>query len=298
MRLHLLLFRALLWLYPGRFRRAYGADMTLLFAERLEQQIGLVRRAGFWQRTATNIAATAAAERWAALRRWQATPHNDSTEEGALMFGLLQDARYALRLLRRQPSFSAFVVLTLAIGIGANSAVFSVVNGVVLTPLPFAESERLIAIWGRFDPESGFDFPQFVLSNPEYVDYRNHSKAVGEMAAYGVRAATVGAAGGDPERVPAANVSSSFFPLLRVQPALGRAFTEPEDTPAGARVVVLVTRVLAVALWRGRINPRPGHRLERRSDRGRRRHATRVRLSPRRHEALVADTDRSSKPGQ
>ena len=98
------------------------------------------------------------------------------------MLGLFQDARYALRLLRRQPSFSIFVVLTLAIGIGANSAVFSVVNGVVLRPLPFAESERLIAIWGRFDPESGFDFPQFVLSNPEYVDYRDHSRAVGEMA--------------------------------------------------------------------------------------------------------------------
>ena len=236
---HLLLFRSLLWLYPGRFRRAYGEDMALLFAERLDRQDGLASRARFWQRTAINIAATAGAERWASLRPRQKTPNHDQINERGLMSGLIQDARYALRLLRRQPSFSVFVVLTLAIGIGANSAVFSVVNGVVLKPLPFAESERLVAIWGRFDPESGFDFPQFVLSNPEYVDYRNHSRAVSEMSAYAVRSATVGAPGGDPERVPSATVTSSFFSLLRVRPALGRAFTEEEDTPTGAQVVVL-----------------------------------------------------------
>jgi putative ABC transport system permease protein len=239
MKLQLLLFRALLWLYPNRFRRAYGRDMELLFAERLGQDRSPAERVRFWTRTAINIAATAAAERWTSVRRSNNALHHDSVKEGRLMFGLLQDARYALRLLRRQPSFSIFVVLTLAIGIGANSAVFSVVNGVVLKPLPFAESERLIAIWGRFDPESGFDFPQFVLSNPEYVDYRNHSRAVGEMAAYAVRSATVGAPGGDPERVPSATVTSSFFPLLRVQPALGRAFTKEEDTPSGAQVVLL-----------------------------------------------------------
>ena len=238
MTLHRLVFRALLWLYPAGFRRAYGGDMELLFSERLSEQDGVLRRLRFWLRTAVNIAATAASERWSSARP-VATHRHTLVNEGGPMFGLLQDARYALRLLRRQPSFSIFVVLTLAIGIGANSAVFSVVNGVVLKPLPFAESERLIAIWGRFDPESGFDFPQFVLSNPEYVDYRDHSRAVGEMAAYEVRSATVGAPGADPERVPAAAVSSSFFPLLRVQPALGRAFTAEEDTPKGTRVVVL-----------------------------------------------------------
>jgi predicted permease len=132
-----------------------------------------------------------------------------------------------------------FVVLTLAIGIGANSAVFSVVNGVLLKPLPFEDSDRLVAIWGRFDPASGFDFPQFVLSNPEYVDYRNHSRAVNEMAAYALRSVTVGGAGADPQRVPTAAVTASFFPLLRTQPAKGRAFTAEEDSPAGPAVVVL-----------------------------------------------------------
>lgn len=168
------------------------------------------------------------------------------------MTGFLQDARYALRLLRRQPAFALFVVLTLAIGIGANSAVFSVVNGVLLRPLPFEDSDRLVAIWGRFDPESGFNFPQFVLSNPEYVDYRNHSRAVGEMAAYQERSTTVGTAGSDPERVPSAAVTSSLFTLLRVQPALGRAFTAHEDSPSGDRVAVL-----SDGYWRSRFGGDP-----------------------------------------
>jgi putative ABC transport system permease protein len=155
------------------------------------------------------------------------------------MSGLPQDARYALRLLRRQPSFAVFVIVTLAVGIAANSAVFSVVNGVALKPLPFDESDRLVAIWGRFDPESGFNFPQFVLSNPEYLDYRNNARAVGEMAAYQTRSTTVRVPGSDPERVPSASVTSSFLPLLRVQPALGRGFTAEEDSPSGAAVAVL-----------------------------------------------------------
>lgn len=168
------------------------------------------------------------------------------------MTGFLQDAHYAFRLLRRQPAFAIFVVLTLAIGIGATSAVFSVVNGVLLKPLPFDESDRLVAIWGRFDPESGFDFPQFVLSNPEYVDYRNHSRAIGEMAAYQERSTTVGTAGSDPERVPSAAVTSSLFTVLRVQPALGRGFTEQEDTPSGDRVAVL-----SHGYWRSRFGGDP-----------------------------------------
>lgn len=237
--LPILVFRTLLRLYPARFRREYGADMEQLFVERLREQPDGRARRRFVVRTASNIVSTAAAESLRRLRRVPSALTRRLRDNGGLMFGLLQDARYALRLLRRQPSFSIFVILTLAIGIGANSAVFSVVNGVVLRPLPFADSDRLIAIWGRFDPESGFDFPQFVLSNPEYVDYRNASRTVGEMAAFATRSATVGGPGADPDRVPTAAVTSSFFPLLRVQPALGRAFSAEEDSPKGAAVVVL-----------------------------------------------------------
>ena len=90
------------------------------------------------------------------------------------MSNLLQDLRFAIRAFRRQPAFVAVVVLTLALGIGANTAIFSVVNGVLLSPRPFDASEDLINVWGRFDPVSGFDFPTFPLSPPEFVDYREY----------------------------------------------------------------------------------------------------------------------------
>jgi putative ABC transport system permease protein len=234
---HLLAFRALLWLYPRGFRETYAADMSLLFLDRLRESRGPTARTAFWLRTAANLALTAAAERW--TRRRSRALTRSPKKEGEPMSGLLYDVGYAFRLLRRQPSFAVFVVLTLAVGIAANSAVFSVVNGVLLRPLPFGDSERLVAIWGRFDPESGFDFPQFVLSNPEYVDYRNHSRAIAEMAAYQTRTTTVGTPGNDPERVPSAAVTSTFFPLLQVQPALGRGFTAEEDSPSGAAVAVI-----------------------------------------------------------
>ncbi|HVH54755.1 MAG TPA: ABC transporter permease, partial [Vicinamibacterales bacterium] len=247
---HLLAFRALLRLYPRAFREAYAEDMELLFVERLRERRSPGARVEFLTRTGANIASTAFAERW--TQRPPAAPTPFPKKKGEPMTGFLQDARYAFRLLRRQPAFALFVVLTLAVGIGANSAVFSVVNGVLLRPLPFEESDRLVAVWGRFDPESGFDFPQFVLSNPEYVDYRNHSRAVGEMAAYQQRSTTVGTPGSDPERVPSAAVTSSLFPLLRVQPALGRAFTAQEDTPSGAAVAVLSN-----GYWRSRFGGDP-----------------------------------------
>jgi len=247
---HLLAFRALLRLYPRAFREAYAEDMELLFVERLRERRSPGARVEFLTRTGANIASTAFAERW--TQRPPAAPTPFPKKKGEPMTGFLQDARYAFRLLRRQPAFALFVVLTLAVGIGANSAVFSVVNGVLLRPLPFEESDRLVAVWGRFDPESGFDFPQFVLSNPEYVDYRNHSRAVGEMAAYQQRSTTVGTPGSDPERVPSAAVTSSLFPLLRVQPALGRAFTAQEDSPSGAAVAVLSN-----GYWRSRFGGDP-----------------------------------------
>ena len=175
------------------------------------------------------------------------------------MAGFFQDTRYALRLLRRQPAFSLFVILTLAVGIGANSAVFSVVNGVLLKPLPHHQSDRLVSVWGRFDPESGFDFPQFPLSNPEYIEYRDHTRALSGIAAYRATSATVTSAGAEPERVPVA--------LVTAKPVRGarrdaRARTQlcrrgrPSRRSASRRVVA---RVLAIAI-RGRSARRRQHR--------------------------------------
>lgn len=155
------------------------------------------------------------------------------------MFGFVQDTRSALRLLRRQPTVAIFVVLTLAVGIGATTAVFSVTDSVLLRPLPYPDSDRLVRVWGRFDPESGFEFPQFPLSNPEYLDYAAHTRALEDVAAYATRTITVGSPGGEPERVAAAAVTRNLFAVLRTAPALGRAFSVEEGQPGGPPVVLL-----------------------------------------------------------
>jgi putative ABC transport system permease protein len=238
-------FRMLLAAYPREFRRAYRADMELLFAERFAD----ARRAGtatsFVVRTGANLLATGAAERWAGIR--SAQRGNLIQVRRVKMTGIGQDISYAVRLLRRQPSFSLFVILTLALGIGATTAVFSVADSVLLRPLPYEESDRLVRIYGRFDPESGFDFPQFPLSNPEFLDYKAHTRALDDIAAFTHRTVTVGGVGGDPERVGAVAVTDNLFPLLRAVPALGRGFSTADNRPGALPVVVL-----SDAYWRGR----------------------------------------------
>ena len=91
---------------------------------------------------------------------------------------LVQDCRLGLRSLRRAPGFSAVAVLTLTLGVGATTAMFSVVNSVLLSPLPYPQSDRLVAVWSRFLPESGFDFPESPLSPPEYFAYRAQTRTV------------------------------------------------------------------------------------------------------------------------
>ncbi len=236
-RLAVIVFRALLRLYPRRFRSTYGTEMERLFADRFADAEG--QRAVFLLRSLLNVAMSGIAERWAARRVNRQRRSATAAIEGGTMSGLLQDIRYAFRLLSRQPAFSLFVVVTLAVGIGANSAVFSVVNGVLLKPLPHYQSDRLVAVWGRFDPESGFDFPQFPLSNPEYIEYRDHTRMLSDIAAYRTTSATVIHGGAEPERVPAALVTANLFQLLGAAPVLGRTFADAEDRPDGPHVVVL-----------------------------------------------------------
>jgi putative ABC transport system permease protein len=229
------LVRLLLAAYPRSFRRTYGADFELLFVERHDEARAAGKGGRFLIRSALNIIATAAAERFE--RRRVTRARRLQQERKAIMSGLAHDLTYAFRLLRRQPGFALFVVLTLAIGIGANTAVFSVVDGVLLRPLPYPDSDRLVNVWGRFDPESGFDFPQFSLSAPEYLDYRQQTRALEDVAAAREQSVTVG--GAEPERVMAVAVTGNLFSVLRAAPILGRTFSPDEMKPGGARVVVL-----------------------------------------------------------
>jgi predicted permease len=169
------------------------------------------------------------------------------------MFGWFNDFRYALRQIRRQPAHAAFVVLTLAVGIGATTAVFSVVRGVLLRPLPYPESDRLVAVWGRFLPESGFDFPQFSLSVPEYLDYKAATRAMQDVALFQTGSATVGADEGAPERVRLAAMTPNTLALLRVPVAHGRDFLASDGIPNAPRVVIL-----GHGYWQRRFGGDPG----------------------------------------
>jgi len=241
------LVRQALRLYPPRFHQRYATDMEQQFADLWQDRPGLASRLVFLVVTLANLALSALAE-----RRQTSLEGTPAVTKGGLVFGWLQDVHYALRLLRRQPGFALFIVLTMAIGIGANVAVFSVVDGVLLKPLPFAESDRLVAIWGRFDPESGFNFPSFPLSNPEFVDYRAEARALEDVAAWTRLSTTVGGPGAEPERVASAGVSGNLFSVLRVSPALGRTFTREEDSPNGSPAAVLST-----GYWRSRFGSDP-----------------------------------------
>jgi putative ABC transport system permease protein len=243
------LFRVLLAAYPRPFRETYGADMEQLFVERLADARARGGRARFLWRTGLDMAVSGCAERLATRR--QITGLDD--RKGSNMSGLVQDVSYTLRLLRRRPAFALFVVLTLAVGIGANTAMFSVVNGVLLRPLPYADPAELVSVWGRFDPESGFEFPQFPLSGPEFLDYQQQTQALEALAAFNVGSATVGGEGAEPERVLTAVATGNLFDLLGARPVLGRTFAPDEAAPGGAPVVVL-----SHAYWQSRFGADPG----------------------------------------
>jgi hypothetical protein len=138
------------------------------------------------------------------------------------MENVLSDLRIASRRLRQSPSFSILTVLTLALGIGATTAIFSVVSGVLLGPLPYDEAENLVYINTYFLPESGFDFAEYAVGSPEYFDDEDANTAMEEVAAVSTEAVTITAGRGDPEVVRAGWVSPSMFTVLRTPPLLGR----------------------------------------------------------------------------
>jgi predicted permease len=147
---------------------------------------------------------------------------------------LFQDVRYGLRQLGHNPGFTAVAVITLALGMGANTAIFSVVNGVLLNPLRYAEPDRLIALYSRYP-----NYDRGSISYPNFLDWVHENRSFSALAAY--RPDDFSLTGrGEPERAAAEMVSASFFPLLRVQPVLGRTLL-PEEDQIGARPVVLIS---------------------------------------------------------
>jgi putative ABC transport system permease protein len=158
-----------------------------------------------------------------------------------------QDLRYALRSLRKSPGFTALAVLAMALGIGANTAVFTVVNGVLLRPLPFVQPERLFLI--AYNPGLGFSGPG--LEDQHYLEIQRRTRAFERVTTFDEDQVTLTGAG-DAVRLQAALVTSSFFPVLRVSPAMGRTFASQEEQAGSPGVAVLSEK-----LWRSRFAADP-----------------------------------------
>ncbi|HEY7568353.1 MAG TPA: ABC transporter permease, partial [Gemmatimonadaceae bacterium] len=159
---------------------------------------------------------------------------------------LIQDVRYGLRALRRTPAFTAIAVLTLALAIGANSAVFSVVNNVLLQPLPFRDPARLYLV-SHTPTNLPFELPPG-LADRLYIAYRERARAFESVAGYQRQQVTLSGVG-DAARLFGTRVSANFFTTLGVAPAVGRSFVADEEIPGRDRVVILGDR-----LWRQRFN--------------------------------------------
>ena len=159
-----------------------------------------------------------------------------------------KDVRFGLRTLAKSPGTTLAALLALALGIGANTAIFSVVNSVLLQPMPYPDSERLVLVW-ESNPELGF--PRFTVAPPNFLDWRQQSRSFEDLAA--VEFARFSLTGGEqPQAVQGARVSSSFFRLMRSEPSPGRGFRPEEDRP-GAPPVAVISR----ALWQSRFGSDP-----------------------------------------
>jgi predicted permease len=161
---------------------------------------------------------------------------------------LWQDLRYGLRMLLKHPGFTAVAALTLALGIGANTAIFSVVNAVLLRPLPYREPGQLVRVYSEFPT---MDLKKFWLSAPEFLDIQNEAESWEAIGAWSMGGANVGT-NGEPIRATAALVTRGLIEALGVQPAMGRNFTVEEDRAGGTRVALISDR-----LWRRAFGAEP-----------------------------------------
>ena len=168
---------------------------------------------------------------------------------GGWLLGLWGDVRDGARALRASPGLTVVALLTLAVGIGANVAIFSVVNAVLLRPLPFADPDRLVGFWGS-EPKRGL--PVVAWADALYVHFRNRGRVLRPVAAYGEYQFTVTNGTGEAERIRGAAVTANFFETLGRSPIRGRAFTAAEEGPRREHVAIL-----GYGLWQRRYGGDP-----------------------------------------
>jgi len=245
---------ALVWLYPPSFRR----DVGLGLVDAMEDRMHARRCAGASSIGARLPAAVDAlrnvpAEWMDAIRAnrtgdEQVHVQDHAAVKGRSMFDTwMQDVRYGLRLWRRRPGFAFVAILTLALGAGANTAMFSIVNAVLLRPLPYPDADRLVSVWGKTT-----QFPRGLVS---YDEYQAIAKETGTVEAAGVwLGQSVNLTGVDePQRMIGSFVSGSFFDVLGLRAERGHFFSEEESAPGTVKQVVVITH----QTWQRRFNGDP-----------------------------------------
>ncbi len=163
------------------------------------------------------------------------------------MLVLIQNIRYTLRLLRKSPGYTFVVMLMLGVGIGANTALFSIIDSILLRPLPYPQADKLMVLLER-----DHDQVPGTASLPNYLDWRTNQHSFTDLALVRGEQFNLSAPGQTPERTPGATVTANYLDILGVQPVLGRNLTEAEDTPGGPAVVMV-----SDALWRQRFGAKP-----------------------------------------
>jgi putative ABC transport system permease protein len=225
------LFRALVRVLPFDFRTNYEGQMEGVFREQhreVEERGGFLGALKLWKETIAGIFTTAPREHWQILT---------------------SDCSYALRMMGKNPGFTAVAVLTLALGIGANTAIFSVVHSVLLRALPYPQGQQLIFIRQQ---EKNLGIEDWGFSVKEIEDYRAQNRTLSGLVEYHAMSFTL-FGHGDPERVRTGVVSANYFELFGVQPLLGRTFL-PDDEKLGAPPVLL----LSYEYWKSNFGSDPG----------------------------------------
>src|SRR5271169_3434772 len=225
------LFRALVRVLPFDFRTNYEGEMEGVFREQqreAQERSGLLGALKLWKETIAGIFATAPREHWQILK---------------------SDCGYAVRMMRKNPGFTAVAILTLALGIGANTAIFSVVHSVLLRPLPYRDGQQLIFIRQQAEKVG---MPDIQFSVHEVNDYREQNSTLAGLVEYHGMSFTL-FGHGDPERVSTGVVSANYFDVFGVKPMLGRTF-EPGDDRIGAPPVL----VLSYEYWKNNFGADPG----------------------------------------
>jgi putative ABC transport system permease protein len=233
-----------LW-YPRSFRAEYEPHVVQVFRDLLREAVrerGIRGVVILWFRALRDLGASGLRLRLQAVSQWMRSKRPPTPHRSALpprrrvpIASLLKDVGYGVRMLRRSPGFSLIAVLTLAIGIGANTAIFSVVNGVLLRPLPYHAPDQLVYIWDRFE---WVGIPRASVSAPQVDDLRRQATLFEGFAALRTGSVRL-TGGGEPEQVRAGIASANFFDLLGARAALGRVFVTGDDDPGAPWVVVL-----------------------------------------------------------